>query len=240
MEQRTRTVEARLAELEAAHAALAQRCGRAERRLRVACGLGVAALAMALFASPATRATAQAGYGATLQSLINKTQFISVDANGEMHITNTNLHLENGLGATNGDPSNPVIPPGVTNGKGNLIIGYNLSKVPLGGTDHRTGSHNLVLGDGNDYTSYGGIVAGSFNAISGAYASVTGGQRNTASGENSSVTGGDLNLASGLLSSVSGGIDNTASGEASSVSGGFNHNQGGRFIWQGGTLISGP
>jgi hypothetical protein len=213
MEQRTRTVEERLAELEAAHAALEQRCAASEatcaqlkRRLRAACGLGVAALAVALFASPATRATAQSGYGATLQSLINKTQFISVDGSGEMHITNTNLHIENGLGATNGDPSHPADPSfGVTNGKGNLILGYNAAQG--GGLDLRTGSHNLIAGDQENYSSYGGIVAGFNNAISGAYATVTGGDSNTASGNFASVSGGFENTASGLSASVSGGED---------------------------------
>jgi hypothetical protein len=234
VEHRTRTVEERLAELE-------QRCGRAERRLRVACGLGVAALAMALFASPATRATAQAGYGATLQSLINKTQFISV-ANGEMFISGTNLHVVNGMGSTD-----------TTNALGNLIIGYNALRG--GGLDVRTGSHNLVLGDANNYTFYGGMVAGSNNTISAPYASVSGGASNTASGNVASVSGGLGNMASGIYASVSGGAQNTAnsfwasvsggasntaSGQYASVSGGLNHNQGGAAIWQGGTLISGP
>ena len=41
--------------------------------------------------------------------------------------------------------------------------------------DVRTGSHNLVLGDENNYSSYGGQVAGSDNTISNGYASVSGG-----------------------------------------------------------------
>jgi hypothetical protein len=228
MSSESAILEGRLAQLEERCAASEATCAQLKRRLRAACGMAFASLMVALFASPTTRAAAQAGYGATLQSLINKTQFISVDANGEMHITGTNLHLENGLGATNGDPSNPQF-GGVTNGKGNLIIGYNLSKVPIGGTDNRTGSHNLVLGDLNDYSSYGGIVAGDRNTISGAYASVTGGLLNAASFNFASVSGGQLNTASGFGASVSGGRQNTASEPYASVSGGELNTASGPF-----------
>src|SRR5436309_1881025 len=83
MEPCTRTAEERLTELEAAreevtttHAALDHRCRRAEARLRVLGGLALASLMVALFASPATRATAQAGDDPTIQSLLDKTQFI--------------------------------------------------------------------------------------------------------------------------------------------------------------------
>ena len=49
------------------------------------------------------------------------------------------------------------------NGTGNLVLGYDEKP----GT--QTGSHNLLLGGtGNSYTSYGGIVGGFSNKISGA------------------------------------------------------------------------
>jgi hypothetical protein len=220
-------LEGRLAQLEERWAASEATCAQLKRRLRAACGMALCAVMVALFASPATRATAQAGYGATIQSLLNKTQFISVDANGEMHITGTNLHLENGLGATNGVPGNPN--GSVTNGLGNLIVGYNLSKVPSGGTDHRTGSHNLILGDKNDYSSFGGIVAGLNNSISGRYASVTGGLLNMAAFDWASVSGGESNTASGFGTSVSGGRQNTASEVYASVSGGELNTASGAF-----------
>jgi hypothetical protein len=58
----------------------------------------------------------------------------------------------------------------------------------------QTGSHNLLLGgSGNSYTSYGGIVGGSSNKISGAYASILGGVANTASGYASTINSGDSN-----------------------------------------------
>lgn len=148
-----------------------------------------------------------------------------------------NLHVRNGDGATD-----------TTNGLGNIIIGYNELR---GASDDRSGSHMLVLGDQNSYSSYGGIVAGFYSTTSGAYASitggwnntasgpwasVTGGQSNTASGERSSVTGGSGNTASGPRASVSGGLGNTASALNSSVSGGsYNHADGIQSTVSGGT-----
>ncbi len=104
---------------------------------------------------------------------------------------------------------------GDTNGRGNLLIGWNEND-----GDSRTGSHNLVVGPRHSYVSYGGLIAGYDNATTFDYASVTGGQGNIASGRFSSVTGGVDNSATGYFSSVAGGNGNTASGYYSSVTGG--------------------
>ena len=65
----------------------------------------------------------------------------------DITISGANLYVNSGSGATDG----PV------NGLGNVIIGYN----ELRGTgDDRTGSHNLVVGSKNNFSSYGGIVGG--------------------------------------------------------------------------------
>ena len=103
----------------------------------------------------------------------------------------------------------------MTNGLGNLIIGWNEY------TDGaiRTGSHNLVIGPFHSYTSYGGLVAGVHNTISGGNSSVTGGQLNSALGGGSSVTGGFGNRATGDTSSVTGGRLNNA-GRSDTVVGG--------------------
>ena len=128
-----------------------------------------------------------------------------------IRFSEANVQIVNGEGATE-----------AFNGLGNLIVGYN----ELRPSDNdRTGSHMIVAGDENNYSSFGGIVAGQLNATSGVYASVTGGLENTANGEFSSVSGGRNNTASGDFgSSVSGGRRNTASGWSSSVSGGWNAN----------------
>src|SRR5207253_11308856 len=65
------------------------------------------------------------------------------------------------------------------------------------GAHDRSGSHNVVVGDEHTYSSFGGLVAGSHNSITGRFASVTGGGFNTASGDHSSVSAGGFNSASG-------------------------------------------
>jgi len=156
------------------------------------------------------------------------TIFSGVTRNGStLLFTGMNLQLVNGLGTTDGDPNpdaDPNTPPNsAVNGLGNLIIGYNENSGPfldLIRTPTRTGSHNLVIGPGQEYTSYGGIVAGQNNTISAESSSVVGGGRNTASGLWSFVGGGTDNQSTGGASSVTGGSQNDASGTASSITGG--------------------
>jgi len=111
---------------------------------------------------------------------------------------------------------------GAVNGQGNLIVGYNEAgfcktvaatcntSADCGGDNcltsgPKTGSHNLIVGAGNSYSSYGGFVAGELNVVSGAGASVSGGYENHATGFVASVSGGISNTASGAESSISGG-----------------------------------
>ena len=105
-----------------------------------------------------------------------------------------NLQVVNGEGAES-----------KLNGTGNLIIGYD--ETP----GKQTGSHNLLLGGpGQSDTSYGGIVGGHNNSISGSYASVLGGQYSTAAGYASTITGGYANKTSTNNSTISGGCSNLA------------------------------
>jgi hypothetical protein len=131
-----------------------------------------------------------------------------------IQFSGVNLQIVNGLGKTES-----------VNGEGNLIIGYDedLEKFP------QTGSHNLVLGVEQSFTSYGGIVAGERNAIDGSFDSVTGGEGNKASGIYASVSGGTANVASELASSVSGGAQNVANAESSWVGGGRLNTAAGAF-----------
>ena len=124
----------------------------------------------------------------------------------EVVITGANLRLVNSLRAT-----------ATSNGLGNLLVGYN---EPREGENVRTGSHNVVVGQGHNFSSFGGLVVGRQNEIRGAFATVSGGFDNTASGESAAVSGGLFNRASGESAAVSGGFDNTASGSAASVCGG--------------------
>ncbi|MBU1170059.1 MAG: hypothetical protein KKD44_10895 [Proteobacteria bacterium] len=112
--------------------------------------------------------------------------------------SNVNVQIVNGKGST------PL-----ANGLGNLIVGYNESRA----NDSREGSHNIVVGSKNNYSSYGGIVTGFNNEIDGKYASVMGGNNNSASGDYATITGGAKNSAKGKYSSIQGQSDRTKVGE---------------------------
>jgi len=132
--------------------------------------------------------------------------------------TGANVHIRSGSGCTDdwtyfGD--NNLL------GLGNLIVGYNEQWGIVYFPDRTsTGSHNLVVGPGHEYISYGGFVAGYGNYIRAPYSSVSGGQFNAVSGYYSSVSGGYHNVAEGDHSSISGGSGSIAIGDYSSVSGG--------------------
>jgi hypothetical protein len=152
-----------------------------------------------------------------------------------VRFSGVNVQIVNGLGFTNGNAEtqmlleidgNPV--PVIANGLGNLIIGYQEHRAPFFADgrevslppDERTGSHNLVIGNWQNYTSVGGLVAGFGNAVAGIYAAVSGGAFGQASGLVSAVAGGSANHASGTASVVSGGNGNEARGISAGVSGG--------------------
>ena len=184
---------------------------------------------------------------ATLQkSVIPLLSVVSFDpAHNLVQFRGVNVQIVNGQGNTQ-----------TTNGVGNLIIGYNEDDgnargtctvsgpvssfeefcTAAGGTFTRSlnGSHNLVVGLANGYSSYGGIVVGNENLISAAFANVSAGIDNTASGGFSSVLGGEGNTASGDSSTVSGGFGNTASSGHGSVSGGQSIVEGTASGWAAG------
>jgi len=130
-----------------------------------------------------------------------------VTRNGsEITFSGVNVHVVNGTGTTDG-----------TNGLGNLIVGYNELR---GQDDDRSGSHNIVVGKEQSYSSCGGLVAGRSNTVSAPYASVTGGMQNEAAAEAAAVSGGQKNKASASVSQVIAGEENEAIGIAACVSGG--------------------
>jgi hypothetical protein len=151
-------------------------------------------------------------------------------AQHRVRFTGVNFQLVNGTGQTD-----------TVNGRGNLILGYDLARADemyfcadgqftdrepceragqTWATSHKTGSHYLVIGDRNNYAQYGGLVVGAYNTSNGRAATVTGGRENKASGPYASVSGGTGNAARGLYTSVNGGEFNAANGSAASVSGG--------------------
>ena len=194
----------------------------------------------ALQAALSTEASARTAGNAVLQNQLDPLNFILAPfsrVGDNVIISGANLNVNNGLGGTE-----------TVNGLGNVIIGYN-EGTP--GYHQRTGSHNLVVGKGHHYTSFGGMVVGLNNGIFSDYAVVSGGQGNTASGSYSAVSGGALNRALGINSSVTGGngntaayvettvtggLGNTANGHASTVSGGHLRSSPYQYDWVAGAL----
>lgn len=121
-----------------------------------------------------------------------------------------NVQIVNGTGSTDGK----------VNGRGNLIIGYNETR-GQDGQDVRVGSHNIVVGNKHNYSSFGGLMVGAFHTVSAPYSSVSGGYGNTAEGSYSTVSGGQLNKASGKYATVTGGMTRSAPDN--------NNWQGGKF-----------
>ncbi|MFO0891205.1 MAG: hypothetical protein U0790_18935 [Isosphaeraceae bacterium] len=214
LQERVRAQEARL---EAAE--------RRSRRRLAALVVGTG-LVVAWSSTPEVRAQfglTLSGLNARLNAVEAKTAPLSVNGT-TLSISGVNVQIVDGTGSTQSD-----------SGLGNLTVGYNRARGD--GTNARTGSHNLILGDLNNYSSYGGLVVGSFNAVTDAYCSVSGGVGNTASVFGSSVSGGVGNTASGAESTVSGGYRNTAVGFTSSVSGGSFRAAPGDYNWAAGELF---
>src|SRR5690554_5429809 len=149
-----------------------------------------------------------------LEELTSRMQLVQIDGHWAyvfgLPDQGVNMYVQNGMGMT-----------ACANGLGNLIVGYNEGRTLA--PDNRTGSHNLILGEMQNYTSYGGVVFGSTNSIEAPYSTILGGALNEATGYASSICGGAQGQASGSYATVSGGHANTASGYASVVSGGINN-----------------
>ncbi len=81
-----------------------------------------------------------------------------VGAEPTVQFASVNVQILSGSGATSG----------AVNGKGNLVIGYDESP----GT--QTGSNNLVLGTHQSFTSYGAVLGGQNNQVTGAWSAAFG------------------------------------------------------------------
>ena len=157
-----------------------------------------------------------------------------------------NVQIVNGTGETQ-----------TATGTGNLIVGYNRPSVgsficSLGVTEsaatcqanhglwaqsHKSGSHNIIGGDFNSYSSWGGLVMGMENAMSAPFATIGGGARNRAEGSFAGISGGSFNTASGVYGNVAGGFDNHAIGEYTTVGGGAQRTSSGQYDWAAGGLL---
>lgn len=181
--------------------------------------------------------TAQADI-AVLQAKLASVSIVTANGQPTVRFTGVNVQVVNGLDST-----------GTANGTGNLIVGYDeadtsntnrctigtdpitwapvtdsVSCSAAGGTmttaGFKSGSHYIISGSENNYSRWGGVVAGFQNTSNFDFANVTGGTNNTASGLYASVSGGRRNTAVRTAASVAGGSSNTASGAYASVTGG--------------------
>jgi len=172
---------------------------------------------------------------------------------------------------TNGQGANTI------NGRGNLIVGYNQARTgaaicskggdagnsqsaceSFGGVwaaNHKSGSHNLVVGEGHAYSSFGGVLFGQNNAVTSWTGTVLGGVNNVVRADRGSVaagaanvvigngavvSGGSLNRALGAWSRIGGGYQNSTDAAYSVVSGGYGHlvPSSATYSWRGGGLSS--
>ena len=127
----------------------------------------------------------------TLKSILPYIKFEDkgVDEKPTIQVSGANVQILDGEGSTE-----------ATNGAGNLIIGYDENP----SAEPQTGSHNLVVGPEQRYTSYGAIIGGRNNKALGPEDFVVG-VGNVARNEGASVSGGFENTASFAFSSIFGG-----------------------------------
>lgn len=86
--------------------------------------------------------------------------------------------------------------------------------------DQKSGSHNVVVGGGHGFRSFGGVVSGTENVVAAPGASAVGGRRNQALGPGAAVVAGDANLAVGSYSGIHAGERNLTTGRSASVNAG--------------------
>lgn len=183
--------------------------------------------------------------GQEIGPLVTSFDEVMTLTNDTLRISGVNVQIVNGTSSTR-----------TANGKGNLIIGYNEAPLPATIPGGRTGSHNIIVGESNNYDATSGIAVGYYNYLGssgvafGLANSITappdqgfpgistavGGSENHATGPYSAILGGNENTASGIHGAVVGGRDNIASGERSTVAGGDKNEAGGIDATVGGGL----
>ncbi|MEM1008243.1 MAG: hypothetical protein AAGJ35_04505, partial [Myxococcota bacterium] len=136
----------------------------------------------------------------TAKFLVDLQKWMNV-SDHKVEIKNANLHVVNGTGNTTAN-----------NRFGNVLIGYNRNAAST------TGSHNLLIGDQNSYSSYGGLALGSSNRLIGPY-SMAVGNRNTASIY--AIATGANNAAIVPYATSIGGSNNTSNVTYGSIFGGY-------------------
>lgn len=172
------------------------------------------------------------------ESLASHVSIKTVDGYATVWVESANLQVVNGRNATNGYQTEPSDKKGITNGLGNIIIGYNES---LGVDNLACSDGDIVLPPDDPSTNIpedalachqgGGTWeeyqrTGSHNLVIGpnhnytSHGGLVTGVANTINNPWSGVLAGQSNIASGSYSVVTGGLKNNALGVRSSVTGG--------------------
>jgi hypothetical protein len=157
---------------------------------------------------------------ATLRGILPYINYVESGIGGKptIQFDAANVQIVSGTGST-----------GITNGRGNLVIGYDEN----GGKHEQTGSHNLILGEEQTFTSYGDILGGGKN-VGNSQSSIVGGRENTTNGPYASAIGGTGNIASGEGSTIDGGRENVTTVAWASTSGGYKNEVKSNYGWIGG------
>ena len=149
--------------------------------------------------------------------------YVSIDDSAHtVLVSGANLQVVNGLGTDLGQ-----------NGLGNIIGGYN---TPAAESEllERTGSHNIIVGQGQRYTGNCNLIGGQDNLASGTWGIVLGTQ-NDLGGIRNVMIGGSNNQANGAVNVVIGGAQNFTDGNWNVVLGGqSNVNEGTYSVVMGG------
>jgi hypothetical protein len=97
---------------------------------------------------------------------------------------------------------------------GNVIIGTN-DVTDYTPNPARTGEHNLIIGNGHEYTGNNGIVHGENNRLTSPYAAVIGGRKGSVTGPGAVLVGGLMNHIDTQDAAVVGGYKNFIHNSAS-------------------------
>ncbi len=97
---------------------------------------------------------------------------------------------------------------------GNVIIGTN-DVTEFAPNPARTGTHNLIIGNGHEYTGNNGIVHGENNRLTSPYAAVIGGRKGHVTGPGAVLVGGLMNHIDTQDAAVVGGYKNFIHNSAS-------------------------
>ncbi len=146
---------------------------------------------------------------AQIKTLMTRTQYMSV-SNGDTFFVGTNVRIQKD--ATPGNTKK--------NGKGNLIVGYNLARTDANPTI-RDGSHNIVFGEEASYFGMNGLVGGFRNSVMTDYGAILSGALNRVAPTNTAQCRFNVIL-SGQGNTVQGEYGTIMSGWSNYMSGSFN------------------